>query len=261
MRIKTTIALLAAALALSASVHSATAADQLRFGIDPTFPPFESKNASGQLVGFDIDLGNAICAEMKVECTWVQNSFDGLIPALQAKKFDAILSSLSITEERKKAIAFSNKLFNTPAFLIAAKNSSLHPTAESLKGKRIGVQQGSVFETYANQYWRSAGVEVITYPDAESVYADLINGRLDGTLDDAVVITEALLNKPQGQSFTLIQPQVKDDTIFGPGTGIGLRLKDQVLLARFNQAIDTIRANGTYDRLAKKYFNFNIYGE
>lgn len=237
------------------------AADPLRLGIDPTFPPFESKNASGQLVGFDIDLGNAICAEMKVQCSWVQNSFDGLIPALQAKKFDAILSSLSITDERKKAIAFSDKLFNTPAFLITAKGSSLTPTAQSLKGKRIGVQQGSVFENYANKYWRNAGVEVIAYPDAESVYADLTNGRLDGTLDDAVVVTEALLSKPQGKNFALVQPQVKDDEIFGPGTGIGLRQSDTALQARFNQAIATIRANGTYDRLAKKYFDFNIYGD
>ncbi|QGY32758.1 ABC transporter substrate-binding protein [Pantoea cypripedii] len=261
MKIKKTITVMAAALTIFGCVHTAMAADPLRFGIDPTFPPFESKNASGQLVGFDIDLGNAICAEMKVQCSWVQNSFDGLIPALQAKKFDAILSSLSITDERKKAIAFSDKLFNTPAFLITAKGSGLTPSAQSLKGKRIGVQQGSVFENYANKYWRNAGVEVIAYPDAESVYADLTNGRLDGTLDDAVVITEALLSKPQGKNFTMIQPQVKDDEIFGPGTGIGLRQSDTALQARFNQAIATIRANGTYDRLAKKYFDFNIYGE
>lgn len=144
---------------------------------------------------------------------------------------------------------------------MTAKGSSLAPTAASLKGKRIGVQQGSVFESYANKYWRNAGVEVVAYPDAESVYADLINGRLDGTLDDAVVITEALLSKPRGQKFTLIQPQVKDDEIFGPGTGIGLRQDDIDLQARFNKAIAAIRANGTYDRLAKKYFNFNIYGD
>lgn len=206
MKIKKAIAGLASAIAMLGCIHTSAAADQLRFGIDPTFPPFESKNANGQLIGFDIDLGNAICAEMKVQCSWVQNSFDGLIPALQAKKFDAILSSLSITDERKKAISFSDKLFNTPAFLVTAKGSSLAPTAASLKGKRIGVQQGSVFESYANKYWRNAGVEVVAYPDAESVYADLINGRLDGTLDDAVVITEALLSKPQGQKFTLIQP-------------------------------------------------------
>jgi len=102
MKIKKAIAVLASAIAMLGCIHTAVAADQLRFGIDPTFPPFESKNANGQLIGFDIDLGNAICAEMKVQCSWVQNSFDGLIPALQAKKFDAILSSLSITDERKK---------------------------------------------------------------------------------------------------------------------------------------------------------------
>ena len=98
MKIKKAIAGLASAIAMLGCIHTSAAADQLRFGIDPTFPPFESKNANGQLIGFDIDLGNAICAEMKVQCSWVQNSFDGLIPALQAKKFDAILSSLSIRD-------------------------------------------------------------------------------------------------------------------------------------------------------------------
>ncbi len=237
------------------------AEEVLRLGTDPTFPPFESKTSTGALTGFDIDLGNAICAQMQVKCLWVENSFDGLIPALKARKFDAILSSLSITDERKKAIAFSNKLFNTPAYLVAGKNNALLPMAASLKGKRIGVQQGSVFEVYAQRHWRDKGVELVSYPSAEAVYADLVAGRIDGTLDDATVVTEALLTKPQGKNFELKGDQVKDPVIFGPGTGIGLRKEDTVHLAQINDAIAAIRANGTYDKLAKKYFSFNVYGE
>lgn len=234
---------------------------EVRFGVDPSFPPFEFKTPDGQLAGFDIDLGNAICSEMQVRCRWIENSFDGLIPALKAKKFDGILSSLSITKERSQAINFSDKLFNTPAFLVAGKNSGLKPTAESLKGKHVGVQQGSVFETYAKKFWVPAGVDIIPYPSADAVYADLVVGRLDATLDDATVVTESLLRKPEGQNFALIQPRVNDRDIFGPGTGIGLRKEDGALQASLNQAIAKIRSDGIYNKLAAKYFTFNIYGD
>ncbi|KFD16743.1 periplasmic substrate-binding component of a lysine-arginine-ornithine transporter [Rahnella aquatilis CIP 78.65 = ATCC 33071] len=239
----------------------ASAQQQIRFGTDATFPPFEFKAADGSLQGFDIDLGNAICAQLRAKCIWVENGFDGLIPALQARKFDAIISSLSITDERKKAINFSDKLFNTPAYLVASKDSGLKPLAESLQGKRVGVQQGSVFEAYAKKHWQSQGVELVSYPAAEAVYADLVVGRLDATLDDATVVTTALLDKPQGKHFSLIEPQVKDDAIFGPGTGIGIAKQNSELLEQLNGAIKAIRKDGTYDRLAKKYFNFNVYGE
>lgn len=168
---------------------------------------------------------------------------------------------MSITDERKKAINFSDKLFNTPAYLVASKDSGLKPLAESLRGKRVGVQQGSVFEAYAKKHWQSQGVELVSYPAAEAVYADLVVGRLDATLDDATVVTTALLDKPQGKNFSLIEPQVKDDAIFGPGTGIGISKQNSELLEQLNGAIKAIRNDGTYDRLAKKYFNFNVYGD
>lgn len=258
---KKTLALLSLSLVMAALSSPASALPPIRFGTDATFPPFEFKAADGQLQGFDIDLGNEICARLKTQCVWVESSFDGLIPALHARKFDAILSSLSITRERQKAINFSHKLFNTPAYLVAAKDSGLKPTAESLRGKRVGVQQGSVFEIYAQKYWRSEGVELVSYPSAEAVYADLVVGRLDATLDDATVVTEALLKKPEGKGFSLIEPQVKDDAVFGPGTGIGVRKQDTQLLEQLNGAITQIRQDGTYDRLAKKYFTFNVYGD
>ncbi len=257
----TTLARWSLGLAMATLSCLVSAQQQIRFGTDATFPPFESKAADGRLQGFDIDIGNAICENLKAKCVWVENGFDGLIPALHARKFDAILSSLSITDERKKAINFSDKLFNTPAYLVTAKTSGLQPTAESLRGKRLGVQQGSVFEAYGKKHWQSQGVELVSYPSAEAVYADLVVGRLDATLDDATVVTEALLQKPPGKDFSLVEPQVKDDAIFGPGTGIGVRKTDEKLLAQLNGAIKAIRSDGTYDRLAKKYFNFNVYGE
>ena len=257
---KRLLSVIGLSIACLTSASALSAESELRLGTDATFPPFESKDASGHLQGFDIDLGNAICHQLQMKCVWVENSFDGLIPALRARKFDAIISSLSVTPEREKSINFSDKLFNTPAWLVATKGGSITDNPATLKGKRVGVQQGSVFETYANTYWRPAGVDVISYPDANSVYADLVAGRLDATLDDSSVISQSLLNQPQGKAFTRIR-QIRDDAIFGPGTGVGIRKDDTALQTQLNDAIRAIRADGTYDRIAKKYFNFNIYGD
>lgn len=250
---------LAGVLALIAC--QAFAQDTIRFGVEATYPPFESKLPSGQLVGFDIDLGNALCAQLKARCVWVENSFDGMIPALKAKKFDGIISSMSITAERQKQIAFSDKLFNTPAYLVVKKGSRLKATADSLHGKHVGVQQGSIFETYAKKFWAPKGVVVTTYQSSDLAYADLLSGRLDGVVDDAVVLQNAFLKKPRGQGYEMAKPEIYDEAIFGHGTGVGLRKEDVALRQKLNSAIAAIHKNGTYDRLAKKYFNFNVYGK
>ncbi|MFC3395380.1 ABC transporter substrate-binding protein [Brenneria rubrifaciens] len=244
--------------------HEALAAQtwqKIRFGVDATYPPFEYKTPQGKLAGFDIDLGNAICAELKAECVWVENSFDGLIPALKARKFDAVLSAMSITEKRKQSIAFSDKLYNTPAYIVTGKESGLTPDAKSLQGKLVGVQSGSVFETYAKKYWQGKGVKIVAYPDSSEGYADLIVGRLDAVLDDASVQTLALLDKPEGKRFVQVNQRVYDPEIFGPGTGIGLNKEDETLRQALNQAIAAIRSNGTYERIAKRYFTFDVYGD
>lgn len=112
---------LATVFALASTGVLAKDLSVIRFGVDPTFAPFESKNPDGQLVGFDIDLGNAICAELKVKCVWVENAFDSIIPALRAKKFDAVLSAMTINDQRKKNVDFSDRLYNSPNRLIAKK--------------------------------------------------------------------------------------------------------------------------------------------
>ncbi|NDL61774.1 transporter substrate-binding domain-containing protein [Acerihabitans arboris] len=250
------IALVFVLLAVSSSVFSAPA--ELRLGIDPTFPPFESKDAQGNLVGFDVDLGKSICEKINRKCVFVENTFDGLIPALKAKKFDAILSSLSINEERKKSIDFSSALFTTPVYLITHRQSGLSASADTLKGKRVGVQQGSVFETYANKYWRDNGVNVVPYASSDQVYADLALGRLDATLDDAASATVAFLDKLQGAGFELNGREVFDKDLFGKGTGLGLRKGDDKLRESIDQAIAEIKTDGTFSRLNKQYFTFDV---
>ncbi|MDU4094032.1 MAG: lysine/arginine/ornithine ABC transporter substrate-binding protein [Pantoea sp.] len=233
----------------------------LRIGNDPTYPPFESKNAQGQLVGFDIDLANEICKRIRAQCTYVESDFDALIPSLKAKKIDFIISSLSITEKRQQEIAFSEKLYAANARLVAPKGAKLEPTPESLRGKNIGLLQGTTQETYANQYWRPKGVTVTPYANQDLVYQDLNAGRIDAAFQDEVQASEGFLKQPVGKDYAFAGPAVKDDKIFGVGTGIGLRKEDGELKAAIDKAFAELRKDGTYDKIAKKYFDFNVYGD
>lgn len=159
---KKSILALSLLVGLSAAASSyAALPETVRIGTDTTYAPFSSKDAKGDFVGFDIDLGNEMCKRMQVKCTWVASDFDALIPSLKAKKIDAIISSLSITDKRQQEIAFSDKLYAADSRLIAAKGSPIQPTLDSLKGKHVGVLQGSTQEAYANDNWRSKGVDVV----------------------------------------------------------------------------------------------------
>lgn len=250
-----------AALTLAFSqVHAADIKD-IRFGVEPGYAPFEYKSADGSLVGFDVDLGNEMCKRLKAKCEWVEGDFDGLIPSLKAKKIDAILSSMSITEQRLKEIDFTNKLYGTPARLVAAKGSTLDSTPESLAGKRIGVMQGTTAETYAKEMWQPKGVEVVAYQNQDLVYADLVSGRIDASFQDAVTAGDSFLNKPQGADYAFAGNEINDEKYFGVGAGIGLRKEDKALKDALNATLADMRKDGTYDEIAKKYFKFNIYGE
>ncbi|SCK14652.1 ABC transporter substrate-binding protein [Vogesella sp. LIG4] len=249
---------LAMTLALLAGSVYAKDAGVIRFGLDPSYAPFESKAPDGKLVGFDIDIGNAICARLQVRCVWVENSWDGIIPGLKAKKFDAILSSMSVTEKRLQQIAFSDKIYHTPTRLVARKGAALG-TPESLKGKRIGVEQGSTQETYARKYWEPNNVTVVTYQNQDLVYQDLQAGRLDAALQDSVQADLSFLKTARGRDYTFVGAALHDTDTLGVGAAIGLRKEDQALRQQLNKAIYDIHKDGTYLKIQKKYFDFDIY--
>ena len=255
---KTALALVA--LCLVSSTILADALKEIRFGVDASYAPFESKTADGRLTGFDIDLGNEICKRLNTKCVWVENDFDGMIPALKAKKFDGILSSLSVTSAREKEISFSDKLFDAPTRMIARKGSRLLPTAGSLKGKRVGVEQGTTQEAYAKARLAPQGVDVIPYQNQVLVLNDLQSGRLDAALQDAVQAEEGFLKKPEGAGFAFAGPVVHDPKTLGTGTAIGLRKQDTALKADIDKAIAGMLKDGTYRKLAARYFDFDIYG-
>lgn len=246
------------AVSMSAQAKEIT---EIRFGTDPGNAPFEYKNKDGKLTGFDIELGDAICAHLKAKCTWIENDFDGMIPALKAKKFDVINASMSVTEKRLKEIDFSNRVTRVPSRMIAKASANLKPTAESLKGKRVGVQQGTTHETYAKTKWAPAGVEVVSYAKNDQIYADLQSGRLDAGVMDSVESSEGFLKKPMGQGFAFAGPALVDEKIFGNGTGLGVRKEDAELKNTLNKALAELKANGTYKKIMSKYFEFDVSGD
>lgn len=234
---------------------SALAEQTLRYGVESQYPPFESRNASGELEGFDMDLGNAICQAGNFKCTWVESSFDALIPALSAKKFDAINSAMNITEARAKSIGFTKPIYRIPSMLVGKTDAGLKDaTPEGLSGKSIGVLQGSIQETYAKKYWEPKGVTVTSYQDQNQVYNDMVAGRLDGTLVMSAAGQSGFLDKPQGKGFSFIGNAVDDDKILGSGIGYGLRKDDVKLKADLDAAITKVQNDGTITKLAAKYF-------
>ncbi|MFP1559300.1 histidine ABC transporter substrate-binding protein HisJ [Escherichia coli] len=247
-------------LAFSSATAAFAANPQKRpHAYDPTYAPFESKNSQGELVGFDIDLAKRLCKRINTQCTFVENPLDALIPSLKAKKIDAIMSSLSITEKRQQEIAFTDKLYAADSRLVVAKNSDIQPTVESLKGKRVGVLQGTTQETFGNEHWAPKGIEIVSYRQ-DNIYSDLTAGRIDAAFQDEVAASEGFLKQPVGKDYKFGGPSVKDEKLFGVGTGMGLRKEDNELREALNKAFAEMRADGTYEKLAKKYFDFDVYG-
>ncbi|GAC1040907.1 lysine/arginine/ornithine ABC transporter substrate-binding protein [Rhizobium sp. No.120] len=260
MRISTRLLAAASFAAMSLVAGAALAdGDTIVFGTDATYPPFESLDAGGKFTGFDIDITNALCDHMKVKCTFVNQDFDGIIPALQAKKFDAIISSMSITPEREKIVDFTNKIYNTPPAIAVPKDSALkEATDEALKGKTIGAQSSTTHANYASAHLKDA--ELKLYPSADEYKLDLSNGRIDAAIDDVVVLSE-WVKSDAGNCCKMLGTLKSDPVINGVGAGIAIRKGDTALKDKLNAAIAAIRADGTYKKIQDKYFDFDVYGD
>ena len=247
-------------LLLAIATHAAARDwSEIRIGVDPAYKPFTYKTDDGKLAGFDIDIAHALCNELKARCTFIEQNWDGIIPALNARKFDAIISSMSITDERRRAVDFTDRYYNTPTRIVA-KAQSIAGTPESLKGKKVGVLKASVQERYAKLVLAPAGADVVSYDTQEQVYLDLKSGRLDATVADAVESNEGFLKTPDGRGFGFVGPELTDPKYFGYGAGIAIRKSDSDLRDKLNAAIKAIRANGTYKKINDSYFTFDVYG-
>ncbi len=254
---KSWLTLSALALCLAAGSAMAKEWKEIRFGVDTTYPPFESQAADGSFVGFDIELGNAICEKLAVKCKWVVSDFDGLIPGLRARKFDGILSSLTKTPARAEQIDFSDLLWSGPSSMVTKEGANLQATAESLKGKTVGVQQGTIQETFAKQKLAPNGVNVQSYQTQDQVYADLVSGRIDVAMQDMLQAEGGFMKSPQGKGYT---NTAIHDELLPADTAIGIRKGNDEFKTFVNKGIAAIHADGTYDKIQKKYFgDLNLY--
>ena len=222
------------------------------------YTPFAEKNSSGAWIGWEIEIIDAICAAMATDCEWVEVAWDGIIPALLAKKIDVIASSMSITEKRMKVIAFSDKYYNTPAVIIASKDSSIDGSPASVDGKIIGVQASTTHAAFAAKHFADSAASIKTYATFDEHNQDLIAGRIDAVVGDSLAL-QPFLSSTAGACCE-VAGELQDVAIFGPGVGGGMRKEDTELQEKFNQAIASIRADGTFQKISDKYFNFDIYG-
>lgn len=261
MRITKRLALAISAAALALTMGAAHAQDALKLTIasEGAYPPFNNLKPDGKLEGFDIDIGNALCEEMKAECTWVTQDWDGMIPALQAGKFDAIIASMSITPERLEKVDFSKKYYNTPPAIAVLKDSDIKDTTpDALKGKTLGVQGSTSHSNFAEAKY--GGAEIKMYPTADEYKLDIANGRVDAVLDDVVVLSQ-WLDSEAGACCKLLGTLPIDTAIYGPGLGIPVKKGNTALADKFSTAIAAIRANGKYKEINDKYFKFDVYGD
>jgi len=237
-----------------ASTAPATGAipDPIRIGVaaEP-YPPFSSKDASGQWVGFEMDLYRAVCEAEKVKCELVEVAWDGIIPALQEKKIDVIWSSMTITDERKKVIDFTNMYYDSSNVLIGLASDPATPDVanpDSLKGKIIGVQTSTIHANFVQKYFGSVA-EVKLYDTLDNALADLKAGRLDYVSESSTSLEPFL---KENTTFTT-KATWPMDPIFGEGVGGGVRKEDTALKDKLNAGIAAVVKSGKYDEMLKAY--------
>ncbi|MFK4823906.1 ABC transporter substrate-binding protein [Paenochrobactrum sp. BZR 588] len=258
-----TCAVSAFAFALSLSAAGVTTASaeeplKLKIASEGAYPPFNFIKPDGTLSGFDVDIAHALCEEMKAECEFITQEWDGAIPGLQAGKFDAYFASMSITDERKKQVDFSGKYYNTPPGIAVPKDSTITGmTKEDLAGKTIGVQVSTTHANYSEKTFTDSDIKA--YPTAEEYRLDMANGRLDAVNDDSVTLME-WLDTPDGACCKLLGTFPPVVEIHGPGVGAAIKKGRPDLQEKLSAAIKAIRANGKYKEINDKYFSFDAYG-
>jgi len=249
----------------------------IRIATEGAFPPWNAVDASGEPVGFDIDVGVAVCARAHLKCKFVTQAWDGIIPALTVGKYDAVMAGMSITDKRKQVISFSEPYALTSNYFVVAKSLDLPAmdngmkldlTTETdagkrqladlkanLKGRSIGVQGSTNAEAFVREYFGDT-VEVRTYDKQDNLNLDLVAGRIDGGLADFSV-WKAFLESKDGSSAHLYGPRISGG-VFGPGVGIGLRKEDRALLEKFNEAIRAIEADRTLKEISLRWFGADL---
>ena len=256
MKLKTTFLSVVAAVLSVAGVASAGDWSTIRVGTEGAYPPFNYIDSDGELKGFDVELAQALCDQLKAECTFTTQDWDGIIPALLANKFDIIIGSMSITEERMKKVDFTDKYYATPARFIASKDTSITSTSpEALAGKKLGAQSSTTHGGYLEDNYPDSDIRL--YATLDEANADLASGRLDAVMADSVVLWDWTENTEDGSCCALVGESYTE--LWSTGVGMAVRKSDPELTAKFNEALAEILANGTYKAINDRYFPFSVY--
>ncbi len=251
MRFGKIIALAGAmAVALAFGTTGAKAQDTIRIATEGAYPPFNMKSADGELIGFDVEVAKALCAEMETNCEIVAQDWDGIIPGLVANKYDAIVASMSITPERDEKVDFTNRYYSNYLRIVAKKDSGISGE-DDLAGKTVGAQRATIAATWAeDNLGRTATVKL--YDTQTAAYSDLEVGRLDALVSDVYPAYDWMKDK---EDFEFVGERIDiDDKI-----AIAVREGDDALREKFNAALEAIRESGKYAEINEKYFPFDIY--
>ncbi|WP_428945705.1 transporter substrate-binding domain-containing protein [Pantoea sp. FN060301] len=234
-------------LLLSSLSLNALAAEPLRFATTANNPPFEFYNARDEMVGFDIDLAKTLCIRLQRECVITNNSFEMLLPSLKFLRYDAVISSLNITAERKKLVDFTDPYQNSSSLMVVAKGR--YDEIEQLKGKRVGVGTATTQQAWLNAVW--PGIVAVTYDNYQNALLDMRSSRLDGIFGDTLAVQALLQSHPQ---LERIGSPVKDSRYFGSGLAIAVRKGNSELKAQLNEALKAMQADGTLETLKARWF-------
>jgi len=247
---------ISALLFATVSLWSAQAYGQkLTIATEGAYPPFNYVDSNNNLLGFDVDIGRALCEKMNVECEIIAQAWDGIIPGLVAGKYDAIIASMVPTEERSEMVDFTERYYTTRLVVAVPKDSTITDVSpQSMSGMSIGAQSGTSQANYIEENYGPAGANIKLYPSADEANIDMENGRLDAVVGDKFPILFWLENDGSSCCNLLGELDGTEDP-----TSIAIRKNSEDLKNQINKAIEEIRADGTYDRLAKKYFKDDIY--
>lgn len=241
---------------LPLSLGVARAAEPVRIATEGAYPPFNFTQPDGKVAGLEVDLANALCERMARPCTVVVQDWDGIIPGLLAKKYDAIMATMNITPERAKAIGFSAPYMTVPPYFVTTTKSAIDGSPESLRGKAIGAQTSTTHYRYVEKHFGDT-VSLKTYDTTSNLLADLKSGRIDAAITTGATASDWVKGDPD-KSIRLIGKPLVDPEVFGPGIGVGLRKDDAGLKAAFDAAIASVVQDGTLARIGARYVDFSI---
>ncbi|MBN9046342.1 MAG: transporter substrate-binding domain-containing protein [Rhizobiales bacterium] len=241
-------------------------AETLRVGMECTYPPFNYKTPDGKMAGYDVDVAQGVANIIGAKLEYVCMPFDGLLPALLANKFDLIVASMSITDDRLKKIDFSIPYRVSIGQFVGPKDKNYklfddkgHPIPEAFKGLTVGVERSTTYSKWLEA--ELPGAQLQLYDGEQPMLIDLRNGRVDVAITNPMKAYLDFLSKDEGKKFVFVSPPIDEKKYFGTGVGIGIRKGQDALVKRINAALQTLIDNGSLDKYSHKYFPFAINPE